>query len=76
MFIDLIGVNMANPYEEGSPEAVAFDAGAESERVRLRKVLDKYHKTFCGGDILDHKCTKTMEIQYMYDFVVEARSLK
>lgn len=67
---------MANPYEEGSPEGIAYEAGLESERTRLRKVLDKYHKTFCGGDILDHDCTKTMEIRYMYDFVVEARSLK
>lgn len=67
---------MSNKYEEGSPEAIAFEEGAEVERNRLRKVLDKYHKTFCGGDILDHECTKTMEIRYMYDFVVEARSLK
>lgn len=67
---------MANPYEEGSPEAAAYETGLEAERTRLRKVLDKYHKTFCGGDILDHDCTKTMEIRYMYEFVTEARSLK
>lgn len=67
---------MVNIYEEGSPEAEAYSAGIEAERTRLRKVLDKYHKTFCGGDMLEHDCTKTMEIRYMYEFVTEARSLK
>jgi hypothetical protein len=67
---------MANPYEEGTSDFLIYEAGVEAERTRLRKVLEKYHKTFCGGDMLDHDCTKTMEIRYMYDFVVETRSLK
>jgi hypothetical protein len=67
---------MANAYEEGTPEHLAFEAGVEDERIRLRKVLEKYHKTFCSGDLSDHACDKTMQIRYLYDFVVETRSLK
>jgi hypothetical protein len=67
---------MANPYEEGTSDFLAYEAGIEAERARLRKVLEKYHKTFCSGDLSDHACDKTMQIRYLYDFVVETRSLK
>lgn len=63
-------------YEEGTPEYEAYEAGVAAERARLRKVLEKYHKTFCGGELSEHDCDKTMQIRYLYDFVVETRSLK
>jgi hypothetical protein len=65
-----------NTFEEGTPEFEAFEAGVQAERLRLRKILEKYHKTFCGGDLLDHDCDKSMKINYLYNFVVETRTLK
>ena len=63
-----------NIYEEGTPEYEAFEAGVEAERSRFVKILEKYHKTFGEGDI--DKSTTKMEIQYMYQFATEKRSLK
>lgn len=65
-----------NKYEEGTPEYLAFEEGLEAERVRLLKVLEKYHRTFCTGDLSDHECSKTMQIKYLYDYIIESRSLK
>lgn len=75
-FTDAMVVAMKNEYEEGTSEYLAFEAGISAERARLQKVLEKYHKTFCGGELSDHDCDKTMQIRYLYDFVVETRSLK
>lgn len=63
-----------NMYEEGTPEYEAFNAGVESERIRLKKVLEKYHQTFGKGDITQSDAK--MEIRYLYDYVAETRSLK
>lgn len=63
-----------NTYEEGTPEYEAFNAGAESERIRLKKVLEKYHQTFGKGDIT--QSDSQMQIRYLYDYVAETRSLK
>lgn len=71
-----MGVVGMNKYEEGTPEFLTFEAGREAERVRLIKVVEKYHKTFCQGTLEDHECDKTMKIKYLYDYVVESRSLK
>lgn len=63
-----------NPYEEGTSEYEVFEAGIQAERLRLRKILEKYHTTFGSGNITESS-TK-MEIRYMYDYVNESRSLK
>lgn len=63
-----------NTYEEGTPEYEAFEAGVEAERTRLKKVLEKYHQTFGQGDITQSNAK--MEIRYLYDYVLETRSLK
>lgn len=64
-------------YEEGSEAEAIFQEGAESERTRLMKVLNTYHKRFCEGLIEDHAdCKKTMEIRYLYEFINETRTLK
>jgi hypothetical protein len=63
-----------NAFAEGTPEYEAFEAGVQAERLRLRKILEKYHTTFGTGDI-QTSATK-MEIRYIYDYINEARSLK
>lgn len=75
-FTDAMGVAQLskNKFEEGTPEYEAFEAGVAAERLRLRKILEKYHNTFGSGNVEDSS-TK-MEIRYMYDYVNESRSLK
>jgi hypothetical protein len=63
-----------NVFAEGTPEYEAFEAGIQAERLRLRKILEKYHTTFGSGDI--NQSSTKMEIRYMYDYVNESRSLK
>lgn len=65
-----------NTYEEGTPEYEAFEAGVGSERARILKIVEKYHRTFCNGEITDHDCDKTMQIRYLHEFVTESRTLK
>ena len=74
LFTDAMVVVMKNKYEEGTPEYEAFEAGVAAERLRLRKILEKYHNTFGSGHI-EESSTK-MEIRYMYDYIIESRSLK
>ena len=70
-------VAVSNKYEEGSPEDLAYNEGVDSERARLLKVLNKYHSTFCSGELSDHmNCDKTMQIRYLYEFIAESRKLK
>lgn len=57
----------------GTPEEVAaYNQGVADERDRFLKILKKYHDTFGSGD-LEHSDTM-MQVQYMYNFVVEKRS--
>jgi len=67
-------VAMKNKYDEGTPEHEAFLEGVDAERLRLRKVLEKYHQTFGQGEI--SQSTAKMEIRYLYDYVLETRPLK
>jgi len=70
-------VAMKNNYEEGSAEHTAFEEGIQAERDRLLKVLNKYHTTFCEGELSEHEdCQKTMQIRYLYEFAAEKRTLK
>lgn len=69
-----MGAVMKNKYEEGTPEHEAFLAGVDAERLRLRKVLEKYHQTFGKGTITESDAK--MEIRYLYDYVLETRPLK
>jgi hypothetical protein len=48
-----------NTFEEGTPEFEAFEAGVQAERLRLRKILEKYHNTFGSGHIEDSICMTT-----------------
>lgn len=61
-------------YEEGSEAEAIYQEGVQDERLRLRKVLEKYHQTFGQGDIKESSAK--MEIRYLYDYVMESRSLK
>ena len=63
-----------NPYDVGTPEYEIFENGIKAERLRLRKILEKYHTTFGSGEITESDMK--MEIRYMYDYVNETRSLK
>lgn len=65
-----------NTYEEGTPEYSAFEQGVEAERARIIKIVEKYHRTFCNGDLTDHECDKTMQMRYLYEFVTESKTLK
>lgn len=57
----------------GTPEEVAaYKQGIADERERMLTILTKYHNTFGSGDI-EHSDTM-MQVQYMYNFVVEKRS--
>jgi len=68
---------MKNSYEKGSAEYSAFEQGATAERTRLLKVINKYHTTFCIGELSEHEeCEKTMQIRYLYEFATESRTLK
>jgi hypothetical protein len=68
---------MKNTYKEGSAEHTAFEQGSLAERTRLLKVINKYHTTFCQGELSEHDdCTKTMQIRYLYEFATESRTLK
>lgn len=69
-----MGVVMKNKFTEGTPEFEAFEAGIEAERTRLRKILEKYHKTFGSGSM--EESTTKMEIRYIYEFISEIRTLK
>jgi hypothetical protein len=64
---------MAKHKFTGTPEEVAaFEKGIEFERERLLKVLKKYHENFGKGSI--EESDAMMQIRYMYNFVIEARS--
>tara|TARA_B110000503_G_scaffold62879_1_gene99499 strand:+ start:688 stop:897 length:210 start_codon:yes stop_codon:yes gene_type:complete len=66
-----------NNHEEGTLEYEAFNEGVQAERDRLLSVINKYHRTFCSGDLSEHEdCTKTMQIRYLYDFATETKTLK
>ena len=69
------GVVMAkNKYEEGTPEYEAYELGVREEQDRMLKVLKVYHQRFGEGDLKDS--TETMQIKYLYDYIMETRSLK
>lgn len=74
--MDVMVAVASNMYEEGTPEYSAFEGGVEAERTRLIKIVEKYHRTFCNGDITDHDCDKTMQLRYLYEFVTESKTLK
>lgn len=60
----------------GTPEEeAAYLKGVEDERERMLKVLKKYHDTF-GGDEDISKSSTSMNIEYMYNFIVESRPVK
>lgn len=63
-----------NTYEEGTPEYEAFEAGVESERERMMKVLNVYHQRFGQGEISESE--STMQIRYVYEFVNAVRTTK
>lgn len=64
-------------YEPDTPEDALFEEGVQAERARLLSVMNKYHNTFCDGDLADHEdCQKTMQIRYLYDFVAETKTVK
>lgn len=64
-------------YEPGTSEDVIFEEGVQAERARLLAVLNKYHTTFCSGELSEHiDCQKTMQIRYLYEFATEARTVK
>jgi hypothetical protein len=63
-----------NTYEEGTPEYEAFEAGVSSERERMMKVINVYHKRFGEGEISESK--STMELRYIYEFVNASRTTK
>ena len=74
--MDVMVAVAKNIYEEGTPEYKAFEAGIQAERARVIKIVEKYHRTFCNGDLTDHECDKTMQIRYLYQFVTESKTLK
>lgn len=64
-------------YEPGTSEDAIFEEGVQAERARLLAVLNKYHTTFCSGELAEHvDCQKTMQIRYLYEFATEARTVK
>ena len=66
-------MRIRNPYSEGTPEYNVFMQGVEAERTRLTQILSKYHQNFGSGPI--ETSETQMQIQYMYNFVVEKRTL-
>jgi hypothetical protein len=57
----------------GTPEEVAaYNQGVADERDRLLKILTKYHENFGSGNI--ENSDTMMQVQYMYNFVIEKRS--
>ena len=65
-------MRLKNPYSEGTPEYDVFMEGVEAERTRLKQILEKYHENFGTGAI--ESCDTQMQIQYMYNFIVEKRA--
>jgi hypothetical protein len=63
-----------NPYEEGTPEYEAFEAGIALERKRMMKVIEVYHKRFGKGSIEESE--STMQIKHIYEFVNASRTTK
>lgn len=60
---------------EGTPEEMAaYEKGVADERERFLKILKKFHQNFGAGDIA--QSTTTMEIRYMYEFIMNSRPLK
>lgn len=60
----------------GTPEEeAAYEQGVADERERMLKVLAKYHSTFGGDEEISNSTTK-MDVKYMYNFIVETRSVK
>ena len=60
----------------GTPEEeAAYQQGVSDERERMLKILKKYHETFGGDEELSDSTTK-MDVKYMYNFIMETRSVK
>lgn len=63
-----------NKYEKDTPEYDAYELGVNDEQERMLKVLKVYHQRFGEGDLKDS--AETMQIKYLYDYIMETRSLK
>lgn len=53
----------------------AYQQGVDDERNRMLKILKKFHETF-GGDEDVSESKTSMNINYMYNFIVESRPVK
>lgn len=61
---------------EGTPEEMAaYEKGIEAERERMLKILDKFHDNF-GGDEEISESKTSMQIKYMYNFIMDVRPVK
>jgi hypothetical protein len=65
-------MRIKNPYSEGTPEYNLFMEGVGAERTRLKQILEKYHENFGIGAI--ESSDTQMQIQYIYNFIVEKRA--
>lgn len=60
----------------GTPEEeAAYNKGVADERDRMLKILVKYHETFGKGEEVSES-DASMNIKYMYNFIVESRPVK
>jgi hypothetical protein len=58
---------------EGTPEEVAaYEQGKLEERERMLKILKKYHDNFGKSEDIETS-QAMMQVQYMYNFIVDAR---
>jgi hypothetical protein len=58
-----------------TPEELSdYERGVADERDRLLKVLLKFHQTF-GTDEPIESSQVSMQIKYMYEFVIEKRAV-
>jgi hypothetical protein len=62
-----------NNYNES--DKVAFDAGVQDERARIKKIFDRYHQAICHGVMEDHPdCEKSMSLKYIYEYLTEKQT--